>query len=117
MKALAWTLLTLVFADEVLALAATAAWGLHAGGVPLAIVAPAAWAGTWFLFAAPRARFGGRVATPVVKVGAFGVACLALWAAGHPGLAAALAVFSALINGAAQLPPVREVQGAQARSR
>ena len=80
-KAFAWTVLTLVFADEVLALAAAAAWGLRTGGIPLAVAAPAAWAGAWFLFAAPQARFGGRITTPAVKVAAFGLACLALRAA------------------------------------
>lgn len=104
-------MLTLVFADEVLALAALAAWGLHAEGVPLAVAAPVAWVVVWFLFAAPGARFGGRVVTPVVKVLAFGLACLALWAAGQPALAVALLAFSVVVNGAAQLPAVRAVQG------
>jgi hypothetical protein len=64
-----------------------------------------------------RRGFGGRMITPVVKVAAFGLACLGLWVAGHPNLATALAVFSAAVNGAAQLPAVRAAHETQGRRR
>lgn len=110
MKSLGWIVLALVFVDELLALAALAVWGAHADGIAPAIAAPAAWVIVWFLFAAPGARFRGRCITPAVKVIAFGLPCLALWAAGHAGLAVALLIFSAAINGLAQLPAIRAVQ-------
>ena len=68
MKALGWTVLTLVFFDELLALAALAFWGYHADGIAPAVAAPAAWMIVWFLVAAPRARFRGRLTTPTMLV-------------------------------------------------
>lgn len=109
---LGWTVLALVFLDELLMLPALVVWGVHASGIAIAIAAPVAWVVVWFLFAAPRARLGGRVTTPVVKVVALGLPCLALWAAGHPSLAVALLVFSAAVNGLATLPQIRAL-GAQ----
>jgi hypothetical protein len=116
-KALGWTVLTLVFLDELLALAALAVWGNHVAGIPLAVGAPVAWAVAWFLLAAPRARFRGRISTPAVKVVAFGLACAALWAAGHPALAVALLVCSAAVNALAQLPAIRTLPGPRGDSR
>ncbi|MGH3171058.1 MAG: DUF2568 domain-containing protein [Trebonia sp.] len=115
MKAIGWTVLVLVFVDELLALAALAVWGNHVAGIPLAIGAPVAWAAVWFLFAAPSARFGRGVIRPTVKVIAFGLACLALRAAGQAALAAALVIFSAAINGLAQLPQIRALQATTGR--
>jgi hypothetical protein len=46
------------------------------------------------------------VVRPVVKVLVFGLASLALWDAGHPGWAAALLVFSVVVNALAQLPSI-----------
>lgn len=103
MKALGWTVLALVSVDELLALASVVVWGCHASGIALAVAAPAGWVTAWFLFAAPGARYGGRIVRPAVKVIAFGLACLALWAAGYAILAIALLVFSAGINGLAVL--------------
>ena len=59
------------------------------------------------LFASPKAPYGGRTVRPVVKVLVFGLAVLALWGAGHHGLAVALLVFSVAVNGVAQLPSIR----------
>jgi Protein of unknown function (DUF2568) len=106
-RALGWAVLALVFVDELLALAALAVWGYHASGIAVAVAAPAAWAAAWFLFAAPGARHGSRIVRPAVKVIALGLACLALRAAGYTVLAIALLVFSAGINGLAQLPAIR----------
>jgi hypothetical protein len=114
-KTLGWTVLALVFLDELLALAALAVWGDHASGIALAIAAPVGWVIVWFLFAAPSARFRGRFTTPAVKVIAFGLPCLALWSAGHPGLAVALLVFSAAINGLGQLPAIRALQASRSQ--
>ena len=107
MAILGWTVLSLVFVDELLAVAAAAVWGAHAGGVLLAVGAGVLVVVVWFLFASPKARFGGPVVRPVTKVLVFSLASAGLWAAGHHGLAIALLVFSAVVNGLAQLPSVR----------
>jgi uncharacterized protein DUF2568 len=102
-----WTVLALVFVDELLAVAATSVWGYDAGGVLLALVMPVLTMAVWWAFASPKAPYGGRLVRPLVKVLVFGLASLGLWAAGHPGWAAALLVFSVVVNGLAQLPAVR----------
>lgn len=107
MAILGWTVLTLVFVDELLAVAAAAAWGEHASGWGLAVGAALLTVVVWALFASPRARFGGPVVRPVTKVLVFTLASAGLWAAGHHGLALALFVFSAVVNGLAQLPSVK----------
>ena len=107
MAILGWTVLSLVFVDELLAVAAAADWGAHAGGPLLAVGAGLLVVVVWFLFASPKARFGGPVVRPVTKVLVFTLASAGLWAAGHHGLALALLVFSAVVNGLAQLPSVR----------
>jgi hypothetical protein len=102
-----WTVLALVFVDELLAVAAASVWGYDAGGVLLALVMPLLTMAVWWAFASPKAPYGGRLVRPLVKVLVFGLASLGLWAAGHPGWAAALLVFSVVVNGLAQLPAVR----------
>ncbi len=84
--ALGWTVLALVFLDELLAVWAGWLWGRHAGGPLLAIVTPIAVVVVWFLFASPKARFGGPVVRPVVKVIVFGLGTVGLWVAGHHAL-------------------------------
>lgn len=114
-----WAVLTLVFLDEVLAVAAIGVWGWHAGGssvvasVGLAVALPLAATALWAVFASPKARHGGPVLRPAVKVLVFGLACLGLWDAGHPGWALALLVFSVAVNAAAQLPSVRALHPVQ----
>ena len=105
--ALGWLVLTLVFLDEVLAAVAAGVWGSYAGGWPLAVLAPVLVVAVWWAFASPRARWGGPVVRPVVKVLVFGLASLGLWVAGHHGWAVALLVFSVVVNGLAQLSSVR----------
>lgn len=107
MAILGWTVLFLVFVDELLAIAAAATWGNHAGNVWLAIAMAALTVLVWFLFASPKARFGGPVVRPVTKVLVFSLASLGLWASGHHALAVALFAYSAVINGLAQLPSVK----------
>jgi len=110
MKAFAAVVMTLVFVDEVACMAAFAVWGWGVGGVggiALAVVAPAAAMTAWFLFASPKARYGGGFVRPVTKLVVFGLASLALWHAGHPGWASVLLMCSAVVNGLAQLPSVR----------
>jgi hypothetical protein len=102
-----WSVLSLVFLDEVLAVVALGDVGRHVAGwamaVPLVVLAVAAW----WAFASPKAPYGGPLARPVVKVLVFGAACTGLAWAGHTGAAVALLVFSVVVNAAAALPSVR----------
>ena len=107
MAILGWTVLFLVFVDELLAMAAAAVWGGHVGNVLLAIAMALLTMLVWFLFASPKARFGGPVVRPVTKVLVFSLTSIGLWASGHHALAVALFAFSAVINGLAQLPSVK----------
>jgi hypothetical protein len=107
MAFLGWSVLFLVFVDELLAVAAAAVWGNHVGNPALAVVMALVTVLAWFLFASPKARFGGRVVRPLTKVVVFTLASAGLWASGHHGLAVALLVFSAVVNGLAQLPSVK----------
>ena len=102
-----WTVLFFVFLDELLAIAAAAVWGNHAGNAWLAIAMALLTVLVWFLLASPKARYGGPVVRPVTKVLVFTLASAGLWASGHHGLAVAFFVFSAVVNGLAQLPSVR----------
>ncbi len=63
----------------------------------------------WFFFASPKARYGGPLVRPVVKVLVFGLACVALWDVGRPGWAIALLVFSVVVNALAQIPSIRRL--------
>ena len=109
MAVFGWFVLALVFVDELLAMAAAAVWGAHVGGWPLAVLMPLLTMLVWFLFASPKARYGGPVVRPVGKDLVFGLASAGLWAAGHHGAALALLAFSVLVNGLAQLPSVRRL--------
>jgi hypothetical protein len=108
---MAWSVLALVFVDELLAMAAFGVWGWQVGSPRWALVVllPALAMTAWWLFASPRAPWGGAVRRPVAKVLVIGLACWALWDAGHHGWALALLVFSIVVNGLAQLPRVVEV--------
>jgi Protein of unknown function (DUF2568) len=107
----AWGVLALVFVDELLAMAAFGVWGWEVGSPPwlLVVVLPLLAMTAWWLFASPKAQWGGPLRRPVVKVLVFGLASWALWDTGHHGWAAALLVFSVVVNGLAVLPPVVEV--------
>jgi hypothetical protein len=107
----AWGVLSLVFLDELAAMAAFGVWGWEVGTPRwlLVVVLPLLAMTAWWLFASPEARFGSRGRRPVVKVLVFGLASLALWDAGHHGWAVALLVFSLVVNGLALLPRVSEV--------
>lgn len=107
MRAFGWTVLTLVFVDELLAMAAVGVWGHHVGGWLPALALPVVAVTVWWAFGSPKAPYGGPVRRPVAKVLVFTVACLALWDAGHPGWAGALLGFSVVVNGLAQLPSIR----------
>jgi hypothetical protein len=111
-RGLGWLVLTLVFLDEVAAAVAAGVWGAYAGGWPLAALAPVVVVAVWWAFASPKARYGGPVVRPAVKVLVFGLASLGLWVAGHHGLAAALLGFSIVVNGLAQLRFVRRLVAA-----
>jgi hypothetical protein len=103
---MAWIVLTLVFVDELLALAAFAVWGQDRAGWWLAVLAPVVAIVAWWLFAAPKAPYG-RFARLPVKVVVFGLAAWALWDAGYPGWSLAFIALSVVVNGLAQLPAVR----------
>jgi len=102
-----WLVLTLVFVDEVLAAVAAGIAGHAAAGVPGAVAAPVAVVAVWWAFASPKARWGGPVVRPSVKVLVFVGACAGLWWAGHELWAVGLLVFSVVVNALAQLPAVR----------
>ena len=104
--ALGWSVLALVFLDELLLMAALAVWGADAGGWWLAVVAAAAGVLVWFLFASPKARYGGPVVRPLAKVVVVTAAGGGLFASGHSGWAVALLVFSVVVNAVAQHPDV-----------
>lgn len=105
-----WSVLALVFLDELLAMAAFGTWGWQASPRWLLVwLLPLLAMAAWFLFASPKAAYGGGVVRPVVKTLVLGLASLALWDAGHAGWALALLVFSVVVNGLAQLPAVRDL--------
>jgi hypothetical protein len=107
---LAWIVLGLVFVDELLACAAAAVVG-RATPAPWLLVwfLPLLVLAVWALFASPKARYGGPVVRPVVKVLVFGLASLGLWLADHGTAALGLLVFSLVVNVGARLPFVRAV--------
>ena len=108
MTAFGWTVLALVFLDELLAMAGLGVYGWSTDARWLLVwLLPLLGMLAWFLFASPKARFGTPVVRPVVKVLVFGLAALGLWAADHPVLALALLVFSVAVNGLAMLPSIR----------
>jgi uncharacterized protein DUF2568 len=105
-----WTVLALVFLDELLAMAGLGVYGWSTS-LPWLLVwlLPLLGMLAWYLFASPKARFGSPVVRPVVKVLVFGLASLGLWAAGHHTLAVALLVFSVVVNGLAMIPSIRDL--------
>ena len=106
---LGWSVLALVFLDELLLMAALAVWGAEAGGWWLALLAPLAGVTVWFLFASPKATYGGPVARPLAKVLVVVAAVAGLAAVGHAGWAAALAAFSVVVNLVALHPDIRRL--------
>jgi uncharacterized protein DUF2568 len=108
--AFGWTVLALVFVDELLAVTALGVWGWSTSPRWLLVwLLPLLAMLTWNLFASPKARYGGPLVRPLVKVLVFALASLALWDAGHPSLAAALLAFSVAVNALAMLPAIRDL--------
>lgn len=107
MTLLGWTILSLVFLDELLVMAAFGVWGYAVQGALLAVVLPIVAMLVWWAFGSPKAPYGGPVRRPVFKTLVFLLGSIALWDAGHPGWAVALLAFSAVINALAQLRFVR----------
>jgi hypothetical protein len=107
----AWGVLSLVFVDELAAMAAFGVWGWQVGSPRwlLVVLLPLLAMTAWWLFASPKARFGSGGRREVVKVLVFGLASVALWDAGHHGWAIALLVFSVVVNGLALLPSIKAV--------
>ncbi len=108
MTVFAWIVLTAVFVDEILVMAAFGIWGWQEDPRWLLVwLLPLVAMLVWFYFASPKARYGGPVVRPVTKVLVFGLATVALWDANHPLWAMALLGYSVVVNGLAQLPQVR----------
>jgi hypothetical protein len=106
--AFAWIVLTAVFVDELLVMAAFGIWGWQEDPRWLLVwLLPLVAMLVWFYFASPKARYGGPVVRPVTKVLVFGLATVALWDANHPLWAMALLGYSVVVNGLAQVPQVR----------
>jgi hypothetical protein len=105
-----WTVLALVFLDELLAMTGLGVYGWSTSPRWLLVwLLPLLAMLAWFLFASPKARFGSPVVRPVVKLLVFGLASWGLWAADHHALAVALLVFSVVINGLAMTPAIRDL--------
>jgi hypothetical protein len=102
-----WSVLFLVFVDELLAISAAATWGEHEAGTWLAVLAALAVVAVWWAFASPKAPYGGRRIRPVVKALVFTLTSAGLWASGHETLAIAFFAFSVVINALAQLPSIK----------
>ena len=108
MAAFGWTVLALVFLDELLAMAGLGVYGWSTlGSLAARLAAAAARHAHVVPLRLPKARFGSPVVRPVVKVLVFGLASLGLWAAGHHSLAVALLVFSVVVNALAMIPSIR----------
>jgi len=68
MVALGWTVLALVFLDELLAVAAFGVWGWSTSPRWLLVwLVPLLGMLAWALFASPKAPYGGPVVRPTVK--------------------------------------------------
>jgi hypothetical protein len=107
---LGWLVLTLVFVDELLAMAAFAVWGWQASPRWLLVwLLPLLAMVVWVLFASPKARYGHGWVRPLVKVLVFGLATVALYDVGHPGWALGLLVFSVVVNSLAMIPSIRDL--------
>ncbi|MCX6395523.1 MAG: DUF2568 domain-containing protein [Propionibacteriales bacterium] len=102
-----WTVLFGVFVDELLAISAAVTWGEYRSGTWLGAAAGLAVVAVWFLFASPKARYGGAWVRPAVKVLVFTLASAGLWVSGHETLAVAYLAFSVTVNALAQLPSVK----------
>jgi hypothetical protein len=112
MAVFGWTVLSLVFVDELLAMAAFGVWGWQAPARWLLVwLLPLAAMAVWSLLASPKAPYGGPVVRPLAKVVVFGLASLALWDAAHPTAAASLLLFSIAVNGLAMIPAIAALPG------
>ena len=108
---LAWAflILTLVFVSEVLAMVAFGLWGWeHSPRWLLVWLLPLVGVVLWGRYASPKAPRGGPRARPIVKVLVFATAFLAIRDIGDYWWALAFLVFSAVVNGLAALPSVRD---------
>jgi hypothetical protein len=103
-----WTVLALVFVDELLAMAAFGVWGWHHDPRWVLVwLLPLAAMLTWYFLASPKARYGGTLVRPVAKAVVFSVATLALVDADHETWAWTFFVFSVVVNALALLPSIR----------
>ena len=108
-RSVGWVVLSLVFVDEVLACVAVGVYAAHRDGWLAVVLLVTLTVTAWWVFASPRAPYGGRVVRPLVKVLVFGLATAGLWVAGHQGWATAFLVFSAAVNALALHPDVERL--------
>jgi hypothetical protein len=112
--AFGWSVLALVFLDELLAVGAFGVWGWQHDPRWLWVwLLPLVAMTAWNLVASPRAQYGGRLRRPLVKVMVFSLASVALWDAGHPVWATALLAFSVVVNALAQIPRIAALPAEQ----
>jgi hypothetical protein len=103
-----WSVLALVFVDELLAMAAFGVWGWdHDPRWLLVWLLPLAAMLAWYFLASPKAPYGHGLVRPLAKAVVFSVATLALWDAGHETWAWMFFVFSVVVNALALLPSIR----------
>ena len=108
MVVIGWTVLTLVFVDELLAVAAFGVWGWTASPRWLLVwLLPLLAMVAWYLLASPKAPYGGRVVRPVVKVLVFGLASPGAVGRRTSRVGGALLAFSLVVNGLAQIAGIR----------
>ena len=113
--ALGWTVLALVFVDELLLVGAAWVAAAAGGGWAVGLLAGFAVVALWAALASPKAPYGGPVARPVTQVLLLVVVCAGLWWAGHAGAAVALTVFSVVVNALAHVPSVARLPHEAAR--
>ena len=104
-----WTVLALVFLDELLVMAAFGIWGWQHDPRWLLVWAAAARGMlVWYYFASPKAKYGGGLVRPVAKVIVFSPARPSPCGtpATRPG-PSMFFVFSVVINALALLPSIR----------
>ncbi len=110
MTVLGWLVLMLLLVDELVAWAAYGVWGWqHEPRWLLVWLLPLVVVTVWGLLVSPRAPYGGRVITPIVKVLVFAGATLVLYDAAGAGWAAGFLAATVVIHALAEIPAIKQV--------